>query len=80
MSAGRQKSCALPGWNETNGVKGLWLKSAGSKTLLEAHVPFEIPRGDELRSRLESVLSVVYLIFNEGYTATAGEEWIWEEL
>jgi predicted RNA polymerase sigma factor len=80
MSAGRQKSCALPGWNETNGVKGLWLKSAGSKTLLEAHVPFEIPRGDELRSRLESVLSVVYLIFNEGYTATAGEEWMREEL
>jgi len=44
--------------------------------LSEAHVPFETPRGDELRRRLESVLSVVYLIFNEGYTATSGEEWM----
>ena len=50
------------------------------RTLAEAHVPFELPRGDELRSRLESVLSVVYLIFNEGYTATFGEEWMREEL
>ena len=50
------------------------------KILSEAHVPFEIPRGDELRSRLQSVLSVVYLIFNEGYTATFGEEWMREEL
>ena len=46
------------------------------KTLSEAHVPFETPRGDELRARVESVLSVVYLIFNEGYTATSGEEWM----
>src|SRR6202789_1999402 len=46
------------------------------KTLSEAHAPFEIPRGNELLSRLESVLSVVYLIFNEGYTATSGEEWM----
>ncbi len=46
------------------------------KTLSEAHVPFETPRGDELRSRVKSVLSVVYLIFNEGYTATSGEEWM----
>jgi RNA polymerase sigma-70 factor (ECF subfamily) len=46
------------------------------KTLSEAHVPFETPRGDELRKRVESVLSVVYLIFNEGYTATAGDEWM----
>ena len=46
------------------------------KTLSEAHVPFETPRGDELRKRLESVLAVVYLIFNEGYTATAGDEWM----
>jgi RNA polymerase sigma factor (sigma-70 family) len=46
------------------------------KTLTEAHVPFETPRGDELRRRVESVLSVVYLIFNEGYTATSGEEWM----
>ena len=50
------------------------------RTLSEAHVPFEIPRGVELRSRLDSVLSVVYLIFNEGYTATLGEEWMREEL
>jgi predicted RNA polymerase sigma factor len=50
------------------------------KTLSEAHVPFEMPRADELRGRLESVLSVVYLIFNEGYTATQGEEWMREEL
>ncbi len=46
------------------------------KTLSEAHVPFETPRGDELRRRVMSVLSVVYLIFNEGYTATSGEEWM----
>lgn len=46
------------------------------KTLSEAHVPFETPHGDELRRRVESVLSVVYLTFNEGYTATAGEEWM----
>jgi RNA polymerase sigma-70 factor (ECF subfamily) len=50
------------------------------RTLSEAHVPFEIPRGDELRSRLESVLSVIYLIFNEGYTATFGDTWMREEL
>jgi RNA polymerase sigma-70 factor (ECF subfamily) len=46
------------------------------KTLSEAHVPFETPRGDELHRRVKSVLSVVYLIFNEGYTATSGEEWM----
>jgi RNA polymerase sigma-70 factor (ECF subfamily) len=46
------------------------------KTLTEAHVPFETPRGEELRRRVTSVLSVVYLIFNEGYTATSGEEWM----
>lgn len=46
------------------------------KTLAEAHVPFETPRGDDLRHRLSSVLSVLYLIFNEGYTATSGEEWM----
>jgi RNA polymerase sigma factor (sigma-70 family) len=50
------------------------------KTLSEAHVHFDTPRGDELRKRVESVLSVVYLIFNEGYTATAGDEWMREEL
>jgi RNA polymerase sigma-70 factor, ECF subfamily len=46
------------------------------KTISEAHVPFETPRGEELRRRVESVLSVVYLIFNEGYTATSGDEWM----
>jgi RNA polymerase sigma factor (sigma-70 family) len=50
------------------------------KTLSEAHIPFETPRGDELRKRVESVLSVIYLIFNEGYTATSGEEWMRAEL
>jgi predicted RNA polymerase sigma factor len=46
------------------------------RTLLEAKVPFEVPRGDALGERLASVLEVVYLIFNEGYTASAGEDWM----
>src|SRR5690242_2251465 len=46
------------------------------KALSEALVAFETPRGDELHSRLKSVLLVVYLIFNEGYAATTGEEWM----
>src|SRR6201996_5971102 len=46
------------------------------KTLSDAQIPFETPRGDELRRRVESVLTVVYLIFNEGYTATSGDEWM----
>ncbi|HEY4354897.1 MAG TPA: RNA polymerase sigma factor [Acidobacteriaceae bacterium] len=50
--------------------------SRAKKTLSEAHVPFETPRGEELRSRVESVLLVVYLIFNEGYAATSGDEWM----
>jgi RNA polymerase sigma factor (sigma-70 family) len=50
--------------------------SRAKKTLSEAHVPFETPSGDELRRRVSSVLSVVYLIFNEGYTATSGDEWM----
>ena len=50
--------------------------SRAKKTLSEAHVPFETPRGSELHRRLESVLTVVYLIFNEGYTATSGDEWM----
>jgi RNA polymerase sigma factor (sigma-70 family) len=46
------------------------------RTLAEARVPFEVPRGEELAPRLASVLEVVYLIFNEGYTATAGDDWM----
>src|SRR4029077_6684928 len=46
------------------------------RTLSEAHVPFEVPRADELAARLGSVLGVVYLIFNEGYAATAGDDWM----
>jgi predicted RNA polymerase sigma factor len=46
------------------------------RTLAEARVPFEVPRGEELTGRLSSVLEVVYLVFNEGYSATAGEDWI----
>ena len=42
----------------------------------EAGVPFEVPRGDELAARLASVLEVVYLVFNEGYAATAGDDWM----
>jgi len=46
------------------------------RALSEAHVPFEVPRGAELESRLGVVLEVIYLIFNEGYTATAGTDWL----
>ena len=46
------------------------------RTLSEAHVPFETPNGVQLHRRVESVLLVVYLIFNEGHTATSGEEWM----
>ena len=46
------------------------------RTLAEARVPFEVPRGAELAARLSSVLEVLYLIFNEGYTATAGADWM----
>ena len=46
------------------------------RTLTEKRVPFEVPRGAELASRLSSVLEVVYLIFNEGYSATAGDDWM----
>ena len=46
------------------------------RTLAEAGVPFEVPRGRERAARLESVLEVVYLVFNEGYSATAGDDWI----
>ncbi|HEY2902895.1 MAG TPA: sigma-70 family RNA polymerase sigma factor, partial [Polyangia bacterium] len=46
------------------------------RTLTDAGVPFEVPRGDELQARLSSVLEVVYLIFNEGYAATTGDDWM----
>ena len=46
------------------------------RTLAEARVPFEVPRGAELGARLSSVLAVLYLIFNEGYAATTGDDWL----
>ena len=46
------------------------------RTLSEAKVAFEVPRGAEFHSRLDSVLQVIYLVFNEGYSATAGDEWL----
>jgi RNA polymerase sigma factor (sigma-70 family) len=46
------------------------------RSLAKARVPFEVPSGDELAPRLSSVLEVVYLIFNEGYSATAGDDWM----
>jgi len=50
------------------------------KTLAEAKLPFEVPRGAERAARLASVLEVIYLIFNEGYAATAGDDWMRPEL
>jgi RNA polymerase sigma factor (sigma-70 family) len=46
------------------------------RTLAEAHVPFEVPRGADRAARLSSVLEVLYLVFNEGYSATAGDDWM----
>ncbi|MGH9555932.1 MAG: RNA polymerase sigma factor [Terriglobales bacterium] len=46
------------------------------RALADAGVPFEVPRGDELGARLASVLEVIYLIFNEGYSATSGDDWL----
>ena len=46
------------------------------RTLAEARVPFEVPHGADRAARLSSVLEVIYLIFNEGYTATAGDDWV----
>jgi len=46
------------------------------RALAEAHVPFEVPGGAELAARLSSVLDVIYLVFNEGYAATAGDDWL----
>lgn len=50
------------------------------KTIAEAGIPFEVPRGEERAERLGSVLGVLYLIFNEGYSATAGEDWMRPQL
>ncbi len=50
------------------------------RTLSEARVPFEVPRSDDLAARLSSVLEVIYLIFNEGYAATRGDDWMRPEL
>jgi len=46
------------------------------RTLADAHVPFEVPRGEAFTARLSSVLQVIYLVFNEGYSATAGDDWM----
>jgi RNA polymerase sigma factor (sigma-70 family) len=46
------------------------------RTLAQEHVPFEVPRGGELAARLSSVLEVIYLVFNEGYSATSGGDWM----
>ncbi|MES1202825.1 MAG: DUF6596 domain-containing protein, partial [Pseudomonadota bacterium] len=50
------------------------------KTLKEKNIPFEVPRGAALAERLSSVLEVIYLIFNEGYSATAGDDWMRPQL
>ena len=50
------------------------------KTIAEAGVPFEVPTGADRATRLESVLQVIYLIYNEGYSATSGEDWLRPEL
>ena len=50
------------------------------RTLSDAKVPFEVPRGPELAARVSSVLEVIYLIFNEGYSATSGDDWVRPEL
>src|SRR5258708_18101081 len=50
------------------------------RTLAEAHIPFELPPAAERKERLSSVLEVVYLIFNEGYSATGGDDWTRPEL
>jgi RNA polymerase sigma factor (sigma-70 family) len=54
--------------------------SRAKRTLSEAHAEFELPEGPERSKRLDDVMAVIYLIFNEGYTATAGEEWMRPDL
>lgn len=48
----------------------------GKRALADSHIPFEVPSGNELASRLDSVLEIIYLLFNEGYSATAGDDWL----
>jgi RNA polymerase sigma factor (sigma-70 family) len=50
------------------------------RTIADKHIPFEVPRGEERNVRLASVLEVIYLIFNEGYSATSGDDWMRPEL
>ena len=50
------------------------------KAIARARIPFEVPMGEDHSSRLDSVLEVIYLVFNEGYSATAGEDWVRPEL
>ena len=54
--------------------------SRAKKTLSEAHAEFELPTGPERTRRLDDVMAVIYLIFNEGYAATAGEDWMRPDL
>ena len=54
--------------------------SRAKKTLSEAHADFELPTGEERTARLDDVMAVIYLVFNEGYTATAGEDWMRPDL
>ncbi|MDR7255231.1 RNA polymerase sigma factor (sigma-70 family) [Nocardioides sp. BE266] len=54
--------------------------SRAKKTLAEAHAELELPTGDDRTRRLDDVMAVIYLIFNEGYTATAGEDWMRPDL
>src|SRR5581483_4124135 len=50
------------------------------RTIADQAIPFEVPAGEDLTARLDSVLEVIYLIFNEGYAATSGDEWLRLEL
>jgi RNA polymerase sigma factor (sigma-70 family) len=54
--------------------------SRAKRTLAEAHVPFEVPRDADLPARLDAVLEVIYLVFNEGYSATTGDRWVRRDL
>ncbi|HET8864013.1 MAG TPA: RNA polymerase sigma factor [Solirubrobacterales bacterium] len=75
----------LPGGLSTEEIARAFLVSESTvaqrivrakRTLKEAHAPFEVPQGEQLDERLPSVLEVIYLVFNEGYAATAGESWM----